>query len=153
MALLLGYDVGSSSIKATLMEAETGEILAIAIYPKKEQTAVENRKHAAYLKIMTWAISIFVTIFLALIALFLTLYLHTLTNFTTQMVEMKVEIEQQQKEIAELKLKIESQQQKLNEVTERTTKNEVEIEHLIGRNIQLENLVEKQSDRKRNHRK
>jgi xylulokinase len=35
MALLLGYDVGSSSIKATLMEAETGEVLATATSPDK----------------------------------------------------------------------------------------------------------------------
>jgi len=36
MALLLGYDVGSSSIKATLMEADTGKILASATSPDKE---------------------------------------------------------------------------------------------------------------------
>ncbi|UCG59455.1 MAG: carbohydrate kinase [Phycisphaerales bacterium] len=36
MALLLGYDVGSSSIKATLMEAETGRVVAAATSPEKE---------------------------------------------------------------------------------------------------------------------
>jgi xylulokinase len=36
MALLLGYDVGSSSIKATLMEAETGEALTTATSPEQE---------------------------------------------------------------------------------------------------------------------
>ena len=36
MALLLGYDVGSSSIKVTLMEAETGAVLATATSPEKE---------------------------------------------------------------------------------------------------------------------
>ena len=36
MGLLLGYDVGSSSIKATLMEAETGKVLATAVSPDKE---------------------------------------------------------------------------------------------------------------------
>jgi xylulokinase len=36
MALLLGYDVGSSSIKATLMDAETGKVLASATSPNKE---------------------------------------------------------------------------------------------------------------------
>ena len=36
MALLLGYDVGSSSIKATLMEAGTGKVLAAAASPEKE---------------------------------------------------------------------------------------------------------------------
>ena len=36
MALLLGYDVGSSSIKATLIEAETGKVLATATSPDKE---------------------------------------------------------------------------------------------------------------------
>ncbi|MGD8501715.1 MAG: FGGY family carbohydrate kinase [Phycisphaerales bacterium] len=36
MALLLGYDIGSSSIKATLMNAETGKVLASATSPDKE---------------------------------------------------------------------------------------------------------------------
>lgn len=36
MGLLLGYDVGSSSMKATLMEAETGKVLATAVSPDKE---------------------------------------------------------------------------------------------------------------------
>ncbi len=36
MAYLLGYDVGSSSIKATLLEAETGKAVASATSPKKE---------------------------------------------------------------------------------------------------------------------
>lgn len=36
MALLLGYDVGSSSIKATLMDAGTGKVLAAATSPDKE---------------------------------------------------------------------------------------------------------------------
>ena len=36
MTLLLGYDVGSSSIKATLMEAQTGKVLAAATSPEKE---------------------------------------------------------------------------------------------------------------------
>ncbi|MHC4171782.1 MAG: xylulokinase [Planctomycetota bacterium] len=36
MALLLGYDVGSSSIKATLMEGQTGKVLATATSPERE---------------------------------------------------------------------------------------------------------------------
>jgi len=36
MALLLGYDVGSSSIKAALMESDTGKVLASAVCPQKE---------------------------------------------------------------------------------------------------------------------
>jgi len=36
MTLLLGYDVGSSSIKATLLEAETGKVVATASSPEKE---------------------------------------------------------------------------------------------------------------------
>ncbi|MHC4739339.1 MAG: xylulokinase [Planctomycetota bacterium] len=36
MAFLLGYDVGSSSIKATLMDAQTGKVLATATSPTKE---------------------------------------------------------------------------------------------------------------------
>ena len=33
---LLGYDSGTSSIKATLLEAQTGKIAASATAPKKE---------------------------------------------------------------------------------------------------------------------
>jgi len=36
MSLLLGYDVGSSSIKATLMDAGTGKVLASATSPDRE---------------------------------------------------------------------------------------------------------------------
>ncbi len=36
MTLLLGYDVGSSSIKATLMEAETGSVVGSATSPATE---------------------------------------------------------------------------------------------------------------------
>jgi xylulokinase len=43
MALLLGYDVGSSSIKATLMEAETGRVLAAATSPDKELEIVAEQ--------------------------------------------------------------------------------------------------------------
>jgi xylulokinase len=43
MALLLGYDVGSSSIKATLMEAETGKVLAAAISPDKELEIIAQK--------------------------------------------------------------------------------------------------------------
>jgi xylulokinase len=43
MALLLGYDVGSSSIKATLMDAETGKVLATATSPKKELEIIAQK--------------------------------------------------------------------------------------------------------------
>jgi len=43
MALLLGYDVGSSSIKATLMEAETGKVLAAATSPEKELEIIAEK--------------------------------------------------------------------------------------------------------------
>ena len=44
---LLGYDIGSSSIKATLMEAETGEILASASSPKTELEIIAHRPGGA----------------------------------------------------------------------------------------------------------
>jgi len=43
MALLLGYDVGSSSIKATLMEAETGKVVASATSPDKELEIIARK--------------------------------------------------------------------------------------------------------------
>ena len=36
MGLLLGYDIGSSSVKAILMGAQTGKVLAAATSPEKE---------------------------------------------------------------------------------------------------------------------
>lgn len=36
MTYLLGYDLGTSSVKATLLNAETGEAVASATYPKEE---------------------------------------------------------------------------------------------------------------------
>jgi xylulokinase len=33
---LLGFDIGSSSVKASLVDVETGEISATAFYPEKE---------------------------------------------------------------------------------------------------------------------
>jgi len=35
---LLGFDVGSSSVKASILNGETGEIVSSAFYPKKEMT-------------------------------------------------------------------------------------------------------------------
>ncbi|MCF0167626.1 MAG: carbohydrate kinase, partial [Bacteroidales bacterium] len=35
---LLGYDIGSSSVKAALVESETGRIAASDFFPKKEMT-------------------------------------------------------------------------------------------------------------------
>jgi xylulokinase len=43
MVLLLGYDVGSSSIKATLMEAQSGKVLATATSPEKELEIIAQR--------------------------------------------------------------------------------------------------------------
>jgi len=43
MALLLGYDVGSSSIKATLLDAETGSVIASAVSPEKELRIVAEK--------------------------------------------------------------------------------------------------------------
>jgi len=43
MTLLMGYDVGSSSIKATLMDAETGTVVASATSPEKELEIIAER--------------------------------------------------------------------------------------------------------------
>jgi len=43
MALLLGYDVGSSSIKATLMDAESGKALASTTSPAKELDIIAHQ--------------------------------------------------------------------------------------------------------------
>jgi xylulokinase len=43
MSLLLGYDVGSSSIKATLMDSETGKALASASSPDNEMEIIAKK--------------------------------------------------------------------------------------------------------------
>ncbi|UCE99472.1 MAG: carbohydrate kinase [Planctomycetota bacterium] len=43
MALLLGYDVGSSSIKATLLKAETGKVVATATSPDRELEIIAHK--------------------------------------------------------------------------------------------------------------
>lgn len=40
---LLGYDIGSSSVKASLVEAESGQCVASAFYPKQEAPIISER--------------------------------------------------------------------------------------------------------------
>ncbi len=54
MALLLGYDVGSSSIKATLMNAQTGKVLAAATSPEKELEIIAKKLGWAEQHPQTW---------------------------------------------------------------------------------------------------
>jgi xylulokinase len=54
MALLLGYDVGSSSIKATLIEAETGSVLASAAVPDREMEIIAKKTGWAEQHPQTW---------------------------------------------------------------------------------------------------
>jgi len=54
MALLLGYDVGSSSIKATLMDAGTGKVLASATSPDKELDIIAAQAGWAEQHPSTW---------------------------------------------------------------------------------------------------
>jgi xylulokinase len=54
MTLLLGYDVGSSSIKATLLEAETGRVVATASSPEKELEIMAKKLGWAEQHPQTW---------------------------------------------------------------------------------------------------
>ncbi len=54
MTLLLGYDVGSSSIKATLIDAETGKTLAAATSPDKELEMIAKKPGWAEQHPDTW---------------------------------------------------------------------------------------------------
>ena len=44
---LLGYDIGSSSVKASLIDAETGKCIGTTFYPKTEApiTAVSETRY------------------------------------------------------------------------------------------------------------
>ena len=54
MALLLGFDIGSSSIKATLMEADTGQVIGSATSPKKEMAIMAEKSGWAEQHPDTW---------------------------------------------------------------------------------------------------
>ncbi len=54
MALLMGYDVGSSSVKASLLDAETGKALASATSPEKELEIIAKQADWAEQQPATW---------------------------------------------------------------------------------------------------
>jgi len=54
MALLLGYDVGSSSVKATLMEAGTGKVFGAATSPNRELEIIAKKPGWAEQHPDTW---------------------------------------------------------------------------------------------------
>ena len=54
MSLLLGYDVGSSSVKATLMDSETSQVLASAVSPPKELEIIAEQPGFAEQHPDTW---------------------------------------------------------------------------------------------------
>jgi len=54
MALLLGYDVGSSSVKATLMDAGTGRVLGAATSPDRELEIIATKPGWAEQHPDTW---------------------------------------------------------------------------------------------------
>lgn len=52
--MLLGYDLGSSSVKATLIRAQTGEVVASATYPKQEMKIISKKPGWAEQKPEDW---------------------------------------------------------------------------------------------------
>jgi xylulokinase len=54
MALLLGYDVGSSSIKATLLDSQTGAVVGSAASPEKEMDIIAKKTGWAEQHPETW---------------------------------------------------------------------------------------------------
>jgi len=54
MALLLGYDVGSSSIKATLLKADTGKVLAAVVMPERELKIIAKKPGWAEQQPQSW---------------------------------------------------------------------------------------------------
>ena len=54
MAYMIGYDVGSSSIKAGLLEVETGKVVAAAGSPQKEMEIIAQRSGWAEQNPETW---------------------------------------------------------------------------------------------------
>ena len=42
-SLLLGFDIGSSSVKASLVDAQSGQCVASAFYPKQEAPIISHK--------------------------------------------------------------------------------------------------------------
>ncbi len=74
MALLLGYDVGSSSIKATLLNAQTGKVVGSATSPEKELEIIAKKPGWAEQHPQTWWENVVAA----------TQKIKTLTNFTAE---------------------------------------------------------------------
>lgn len=55
---LLGYDIGTSSIKATLMDAETQKVIATATAPKKEMDIIAQQVGWAEQHPQTWWLNV-----------------------------------------------------------------------------------------------
>ena len=45
---LLGYDIGSSSVKASLVNAETGKCVSSAFFPKTEAVIIAVKQGGAH---------------------------------------------------------------------------------------------------------
>jgi len=54
MAFLMGYDIGSSSIKATLMEIDTGKVIGSATSPQQEMEIIAQQSGWAEQHPQTW---------------------------------------------------------------------------------------------------
>ncbi|MBS9522727.1 carbohydrate kinase [Litoribacter alkaliphilus] len=52
--LLIGYDIGSSSVKTTLLDADTGKVVATESLPKEEMAIHSPQKNWAEQDPMTW---------------------------------------------------------------------------------------------------
>ena len=51
---LLGYDIGSSSVKASLVDAQSGRCVASAFYPKSEAAIIANKPGWAEQEPSSW---------------------------------------------------------------------------------------------------
>ena len=54
MSFLLGYDIGSSSVKATLMQADTGQVMGSAFSPEQEMEIIAPQSGWAQQHAQTW---------------------------------------------------------------------------------------------------